>query len=114
MKPNQELFFLYIKLVLFNFDQRYNATDFLSEFSVTHATVTFDVTKVNAAFRVAAALGEIEADFSLDLNYDQLVSSEAVTQSQVLPDSISFSVQSWNQPKLERHRDKLLDFKPFL
>lgn len=114
MEPNRELFFLYIKLVLFNFDQRYNATDFLSEFSVNHATVTFDVTKVNAAFRVAAALGEIAADFSLDLNYDQPVSSRAVTQSQVLPDSISFSVQGWNQQKLERHRDKLLNFKPFL
>ncbi|MDT7013622.1 hypothetical protein RI532_04170 [Levilactobacillus namurensis] len=86
----------------------------MSEFSVNHATVTFDVTKVNAAFRVAAALGEIAADFSLDLNYDHLVSPEAVTQSQVLPDSISFSVQGWNQLKLDHKRDKLLDFNPFL
>ncbi|KRK73059.1 hypothetical protein FD30_GL000802 [Levilactobacillus namurensis DSM 19117] len=76
--------------------------------------MTFDVTKVTAAFRVAAALGEIAADFSLDLNFNQPVSSRAVTQSQVLPDSISFSVQGWNQQKLERHRNKLLDFKPFL
>lgn len=114
MGTTEALFVLYVKLAVFDFDERYNATACLSDFSVHHGTITFEVTKINTAFRIADALGRIEADFSLDLNYNQPFALSDVTQSRVLPDAITFAVRGWNQQKLARQREKIVMFNPFL
>lgn len=116
MKSIDDLFLLYLKLTLFSFDKNDNAVPYLNYFGVNKANseITFEISKINSAFRIADALGKIEADFSLSLDYSYPVDPHRVEQSKDLPDFICFAVDGWNHSKLNNLKDKIVEFERFL
>ena len=77
----------------------------------TDTVLAVDVRGYSVILQVAAALGRISAQFSLQPAYEHEVSLAEIVRPDTLPDLVTFTIYRWDTAKLARFLPIMHDFQ---
>lgn len=108
--PDFQLLQDYLSFKLFAFSPLANGLDFYNT-SPTDTALAVDARGYSVILQVAAALGRISAQFSLQPAYEHEVSLAEMVKPDALPDLVTFTIYRWNVAELARFLPIMHDFQ---